>query len=246
MAQYKATDDSIFALGAGGGVIVSKVPKHGADQIRISRLGKDGKLVLKDQAGEALLSAFGKSTYRWDGTTPLTNVIQKHSFATRGFDSGQTDTGSKTTHRNISVTGSDDWQPVPQGPSPVKRSPFAQSGGAAKLGRLQKKFDMLQKEIEEVRSGEAVKAKAAKAAQVAKAAKAKAAQVAKAAKAAKAKGKGKATATSTSLSDQLHKMLGGMQAKRKRNSSPTTSAEKKRKIDTGSATEDSEEDSEEA
>ena len=44
------------------------MPKDGADTIRISRLGKDGKLVLKDQNGEALLSAFGESTYRWDGS----------------------------------------------------------------------------------------------------------------------------------------------------------------------------------
>ena len=95
MTQYRKTDDSIFALGAAakGSIITSKVPKHGADTIRISRLSKDGKLVLKDQNGEALLSAFGDSTYRWDGTTPLTNVIQKYSFANRGFVSGQTDTG---------------------------------------------------------------------------------------------------------------------------------------------------------
>ena len=58
MSQYKATDDSIFALGADSRpIIVSKVPKHGFDEIRVSRVSKDGKLVLKDKTGTALAPA---------------------------------------------------------------------------------------------------------------------------------------------------------------------------------------------
>jgi hypothetical protein len=141
MAQYQRTDQSIFALGADGkgGVILSKVPKHGADEIRIARLGKDGKLVLKDKTGAVLEAAFGDGTYRWDGKTPLTNMLQKYSFANRGFVSGATDSGSKTTHRNIAVTGAE-WQPVPTGPSPTKAP-------AAQVGALQKQLAALQKQL---------------------------------------------------------------------------------------------------
>ena len=142
MSQYKATADSIFALGANGkgAVIISKVPKDGCGEIRIARLGKDGKLVLKDQAGTALESAFGDSTHRWDGKTPLTNVLQKYPFANRGFVGGQTDTGSKTTYQNISVTGSDAWKrPTP--------SPAAKAKPAKPAGSLQQQLAALQSQI---------------------------------------------------------------------------------------------------
>jgi len=145
MSQYKATDDSIFALGANGAgsVIQSKVPKHGADEIRIARLGKDGTLVLKDKTGGVLEAAFGRNTYRWNGKTPLTNMLQKYSFANRGFTGGQTDTGSKTTHRNISVSGSDDWVPVAQGSS--RGAPKAEV--APQMSKLQMQLSKLQKEM---------------------------------------------------------------------------------------------------
>ena len=145
MSQYKATDDSIFALGANGkgAVIISKVPKNGCDEIRIARLSKDGKLVLKDQAGTALQSAFGDSTYRWDGKTPLTNMLQKYSFANRGFVGGQTDTGSKTTYQNISVTGSDAWKRLT--PSPAAKAKPAKPAGSLQqqLAALQSQMDRL-------------------------------------------------------------------------------------------------------
>ena len=120
----------------------------GFDEIRIARVGKDGKLVLKDKTGEVLKTAFGDSTYRWDGKTPLTNMLQKHSFANRGFTGGQTDTGSKTTHRNITVTGAGDWQPVAQGAArgPNRASP------AGKMTGLQKQLAALQNQMDQLAS----------------------------------------------------------------------------------------------
>ena len=158
MSQYKATDNSIFALGANGkgAVIQSKVPKNGFDEIRIARVGKDGKLVLKDKTGEALKAAFGDSTYRWDGKTPLSNLLQKYSFANRGFTGGQTDTGSKTTHRNITVIGAGDWQPVAQGAArgPNRASP------AGKITGLQKQLAALQSQMDQLASPPKVAPKA--------------------------------------------------------------------------------------
>ena len=153
MSQYKATDDSIFALGANGAgsVIQSKVPKHGADEIRIARLGKDGTLVLKDKTGSVLEAAFGRNTYRWNGKTPLTNMLQKYSFANRGFTGGKTDTGSRTTHRNISVTGSNDWVPVAQGSS--RGAPKAEV--APQMSKLQMQLNKLQKEMAALSSPDA-------------------------------------------------------------------------------------------
>ena len=195
MSQYKATDDSIFALGADSRpIIVSKVPKHGFDEIRVSRVSKDGKLVLKDKTGTALQSAFGDSTYRWDGKTPLTNVLQKYSFANRGFVGGQTDTGSKTTYQNISVTGSDAWKRLT--PSPASKAKPAKPAGS-----LQQQLAALQSQMDRLSSPPSTgkgKAKAktppsATASAMAKAkAKAKGKGKAKTPPSATAKGKGKA------------------------------------------------------
>ena len=246
MAQYQRTDQSIFALGADGkgGVIISKVPKHGADEIRIARLGKDGKLVLKDKTGEVLKAAFGDSTYRWDGKTPLTNMLQKYSFANRGFVGGATDSGSKTTHRNIAVTGAE-WQPVPTGPSPTK-APGAQ------VGALQKQLAALQQQLSPAAAKKTTPAKEKKTTP----AKAKKPTPAKG----KGKGKGKAKAKKPSpvsirmeaadrddLETKLREMLDTLESGRKKKRALPAAAgpsKKKAKKEDDSDSSEEEEDSE--
>ena len=226
MAQYQLTDKSIFALGADGkgAVILSKVPKHGADEIRISRLGKDGKLVLKDKTGGVLEAAFGKDTYRWDGKTALTNVLQKYSFANRGFVGGATDSGSKTTHRNISVTGAE-WQPVAQGAArgPNKATLGRSPTAAGPMGRLQRQLESLQGEVAAL----STPSPKAKATPMSKTKKTKG----------KGKGKGKAKSPAKSpisfsvtaanreeLGDKLRILLNQIESDRKKKKRPASSA----------------------
>ena len=242
MSQYKATDDSIFALGANGAgsVIQSKVPKHGADEIRIARLGKDGTLVLKDKTGGVLEAAFGRNTYRWNGKTPLTNMLQKYSFANRGFTGGQTDTGSKTTHRNISVSGSDDWVPVAQGSS--RGAPKAEV--APQMSKLQMQLSKLQKEMAALSSPDGKAKGKSPAGKVASKAKGK--SPASAAKGNKGKGKAKAKSSPLSLhvtandrdelEDKLRTMLkqleDGRSKKRSASASASASASPHKKVKT--------------